>query len=382
MSAFEALTWILEPWFNTSFEELPDSVRERVERDFPPVPWDALSPEQRRLRARQWDYSHDPATEAEREHWFDFYTRYAELKKQIEQWEGTQANAVSEIVEKERRLETLHGELRRMDAEVRYVVDRYVPPRPEAPKSDPNSPAANSFLPYPRALKALEERLGATAPELAVWIFLGPKTGGLTAYRNANEIDQPPQFYFESYIGHDYLSAMMGCWFVESDIQAFTPQERFITGVRLVERWSAWPGLEVEAYIRAKIAESRLQDLHPTFGLTQGSIPADIELPTIVEALFSLTEVALIEEEDFGIKSSHSSTEPQPRKGSSAWLSERGRKAANARHSQSGGTRAKHDELTRVWLSGKYKTKIACADAESTKLGIARSTALRILRNK
>jgi len=63
---FESLEAALEGWFDKPQEELPDALRHRIETDFAPMPWDSLSPEQRRMGAANWDCQHDPALEDRR----------------------------------------------------------------------------------------------------------------------------------------------------------------------------------------------------------------------------------------------------------------------------------------------------------------------------
>ena len=79
------------------------------------------------------------------------------------------------------------------------------------------------------------------------------------------------------------------------------PAERYITGKALIERWSKQPGIQPKAFIRAKITESRLMDMHPITGLTRGSNPEDTTSPPLEMALFKVTDVEAIEEEDFGV---------------------------------------------------------------------------------
>ena len=94
---------------------------------------------------------------------------------------------------------------------------------------------------------------------------------GIAAYCNANELNLPPSFSFAYHcLCEDYISPLMACWFLQDDINRFEPAERYITGAALIKRWKKLPGLRPEAFIRAKIAESRLQDIHPTFGGTGG----------------------------------------------------------------------------------------------------------------
>lgn len=66
LASFESLSVALEGYFDKPLDELPNAQRERVECDFFPMPWDGLSPDQRRGVAAQWDYQHDPATEERR----------------------------------------------------------------------------------------------------------------------------------------------------------------------------------------------------------------------------------------------------------------------------------------------------------------------------
>jgi hypothetical protein len=40
------------------------------------------------------------------------------------------------------------------------------------------------YIPYPKAMRLLAERIGATPEEMAAWIFYGPEMGGLEAYED------------------------------------------------------------------------------------------------------------------------------------------------------------------------------------------------------
>jgi hypothetical protein len=101
-------------------------------------------------------------------------------------------------------------------------------------------------------------------------------------------------------MGEDYQSPLMASWFRQDDIDRFDPADRYITGAALIERWSNQPGLRPEAFIRAKIAESRLLDIHPTFGGTRGTHDDD-SFPPLESGLFLLAHVEGIEAEDFGV---------------------------------------------------------------------------------
>ncbi|MEW6038011.1 MAG: hypothetical protein AB1648_07170 [Pseudomonadota bacterium] len=126
------------------------------------------------------------------------------------------------------------------------------------------------YIPYTVAKRRLAERLGATAREIAAWVFLGPDCGGLAAYTLDNDLDDPPRFSFDSLSlhyardpSHDYLDALWSVYFLASDIEAFEPKDRFIAGDALIRRWSSDPEEPAEAFIRAGVAQGMLLPLHP-----------------------------------------------------------------------------------------------------------------------
>ena len=153
------------------------------------------------------------------------------------------------------------------------------------------------------ALRQLTDRLRASAEELAAWVWSGSEDGGIDAFLNANELLPPPRFSYATRtdIDQDYVALLMGCWFLEQDITNFEPQKRYVTGAQLVERWGALPGIRAAPYIMAKIVESRLSEVHPTFGGTQGTFPDEPDWPPLESRLFDLAEVNAIELEDFGV---------------------------------------------------------------------------------
>lgn len=236
------------------------------------------------------------------------------------------------------------------------------------------------YIAYPKAMRRLAGRLGATPEELALWIFMGPKDGGITAYRNANELTPPPRFYFDHFMGEDYLSPMMACWFLEDDIEGFNPVDRYITGKALIERWNKQPGLQVEAFILAKIAESRLYDLHPTCGGTRGTSSHDDTCSPLETMLFVLGYVEAIEAEDFGWVVESNAQVPQV--GSSEWRKSNAKLAADARHNKPGGSREKRDAIRAIWAGGKYTSRDRCAEEECGALDISFSTARNALKNQ
>lgn len=155
------------------------------------------------------------------------------------------------------------------------------------------------YIPYPMAMGLLDMRLKTTPEELALWIFQGTKDGGIAAYTNVNEFDPPLRFEFTYFTCSDYLASLMAVWFLEEDITNFQPSDRFITGKELLDRWSKYPYINPRDFIIAKIHESRLTGMHPTFGVTKESFPEWENFPSFESGLFAMSKITAIEEEDF-----------------------------------------------------------------------------------
>lgn len=377
-SEFNSLTVALDGFFDTKFEDLPDALRQRVRQEFFSMGWIGLSGRQRREFALQMDYQHDPDTENERQQWWDFFERMREVKDQIAKWETIATPTASDLALRESRLADLQRQLAQMEANQRQARGDYLPQRPTEKTN--LLPTENiQYIAFPKAMAQLETRLGATVEELAAWILRGPDDGGLTAYMNANELDPPPRFYYT--VGSespDYVAPLMACWFVLTEIDQFSPTERYLTGQALIERWSARPHLNAGAFIRAKIAESRLLDIHPIYGGTIGTFSDEKDFPALSTGLFALSEVENIEGEDFGEQVS-----PQAplEVGSLEWRRQNAAKAANAKHDKPGGAREKKRLLLEIWNSGKYTSRDRCAEEECGALGISFAAARKALTN-
>lgn len=413
-SSFESLTLALEDWFATPIAKLPDALRQRVVQEFFPMPWDTLSADQRRSVALQLDYQHDPAMENDRQDWWDFFQRMDAVKAQITDWNAVATPTAGELALKERRLVELQQELARMDAQVRHARGDYFPQREltdakdEAPVAAPTQ--AVRYIAYPKAMHQLAARLGATPEELAAWMWLGPEHAGLAAYVNANELEPPPRFHFGLGGGYDYVAPLMAAWFVEEEIAHFEPTDRYITGAALVKRWGEKPGLQPEAFILAKIRESRLQDIHPMYGGTRGTFHEYADFPPLESGLFSMSEVAKVEAEDFSVQEDsignsangekasikEPSTASKARRpetasaesptqtvglGSPEWRRETARAAANAKHDKPGGSRDKKRQIRELWASGKYANRNLCAEEEYEAIGMSYAAARKALVN-
>lgn len=153
----------------------------------------------------------------------------------------------------------------------------------------------SAYVPFLVAKQLLVDRLTASPEEIAAWIFLGPKLGGLAAYEHANEKKKPPRFYFDYLMGTDYLPQLVRCWFKKEQVERFAPRDRFITGQQLVDRWSNSVD-HVNQFIEEMIAERKLLDLHPTFGGTQWT--EGDEYPPRASALFEVAQIVAIEHEN------------------------------------------------------------------------------------
>ncbi len=315
MNGFSSLTSILADWFDLPRRDLPSAVRQRVEEDLFPLPWDALTANQRRSAALQWDYQNDPATEAERQAGWNLFVSKWEIELQIKQWEFVGAPTATDLAMKEERLRELKRELA-------GIEELLLPSRGDVGQEGGQRPSRGKQLPapdqdfaryiaFPKALALLAARLGATSEEIAGWVWDGPEQGGLTAYVNANELEPPPRFYFYFGMDDDYVSELMACWFRESDIANFTPRGRYISGKALIERWSKHPGINARGLILAKLRESRLLDIHPIYGGTrEGSFSEEDSFPALETGLFSVSLVQSIEAEDFAAPADISSSKP------------------------------------------------------------------------
>lgn len=167
----------------------------------------------------------------------------------------------------------------------------------------------SEFLSYRETRQLLADKFNATqesmAFEIAAWVWLR----SLVAYQNSEElgddglvIGDRDRFYFDAKgletQCFDYFPKLERCYFKRADVEGFEPQDRYINGVALVQRWAAVCNGEDGA--RAKIRSccpQRLTDYFPGYGGTQASVnQCDYALwPPFEMALFSLRQVLVIE---------------------------------------------------------------------------------------
>ena len=159
-----------------------------------------------------------------------------------------------------------------------------------------------TYISCENALAILVAKWQATKEELAAWVFLGPEQGGLAAFLDAYQITPPRQFFYPYCAGcEDYLWPLSLWWFRQNDIEQFVPADRYITGASLIERWSTLKSSHPEDYIIARVRESRLVDMHPTFGGTRATfndpLPG-LSYPPVESGLFSIKQIEALEVEE------------------------------------------------------------------------------------
>jgi len=117
MNSFNSLTVALEGWFDKQLCDLPDALRQRVEDEFEPMPWDRLTDQGRRSVTQQLDYYDDPAMAQVREFWWDHADRKIATLAHIAKWEAIPTLSAGDLALKESRLEELQREIFIIDNE-------------------------------------------------------------------------------------------------------------------------------------------------------------------------------------------------------------------------------------------------------------------------
>ena len=118
MNSFDSLTLACEGRFDKPLCDLPDALRQRLEEEFWPMPWDKLSAKGRRSLTEQIDYKKDPATESVRQFAWDQSDRMILITTDIAKWEAIATPTASDLALKETRLAELRRELARIEAQI------------------------------------------------------------------------------------------------------------------------------------------------------------------------------------------------------------------------------------------------------------------------
>lgn len=105
------------------------------------------------------------------------------------------------------------------------------------------------------------------------------------------------------------------------------------------------------------------------------------EIVTERIALFPDQETALAVGDRDAAEAQQDDRGAAPEVGTPDWRKELGRKAADARHSQPGGSREKSARIREIWASGRYSSRDICAEEECAGLGMSFSAARKALTN-
>lgn len=122
MNSFDSLTLACEGCFDKPLCDLPDALRQRLEGEFWPMPWDKLSAKDRRSLTEQVDYKKDPATESVRQFAWYQSDRMILITTDIAKWGVIATPTALDLAQKEKRLTELREELARTEAEVFVAV--------------------------------------------------------------------------------------------------------------------------------------------------------------------------------------------------------------------------------------------------------------------
>lgn len=314
MSKFISLLSVLEGHFDKKLDELPDHLRERVQRHFQPIlRWETIPPDMRRHIAIRWDFQHDPIGKSIQQPWWGFYVRKGELEKEFGELSSIRTSTDDEFEEKEARLDMLRHKLDTLEhEEFQVLVGR--PDHEHSKTTISPISTVSKYIRYTKAFNLLSKRLNAFPEEIAAWVWESCYKDriGLAAYLKANESETPPRFLFSYCVGEDYLAPLMTCWFLADDVFNFKPVNRYIIGKDLIKRWSEQPGIQPEAFIQAMIAELRLRGIHPIYSVTQGSPPDDKFHPLLETSLFLISQIEEIEASEFASDETESPIHTKP----------------------------------------------------------------------
>lgn len=268
----------LEPWYDASAEDLPEALRIIVEQQFAPVTWANLTSEQRRFRAREIDLLLDPAMEDKNQYWFNHFGEIQNLEHQIaecdkEALQGAPDHQIKE--EKKARL-------------IQLKRRSHYPNRRRDDGIEDGSIEISQLIPFKITLIKLIDRWGASEEEMAAWVCMGPRAGGLKAFI---ETDDVRRFDFEPEMDLNYRVPLLSCKFDAQEVKRFNPKERFLTGGELYSSIDREFGDKTHAYVVAKMGERKLNSFHPVAGATGRDDLANAGFSQLETDLFPLTPI-------------------------------------------------------------------------------------------
>lgn len=291
---FVPLSLDLANYFNCEMVDLPVRLKERVLVAFKLFHWDKCTVEQRKSRAKTYDEQNDPGWAVHQQFWLDITNSLHEIQHKRNEWSKVAATTASD---KQIQIEKI-SELDKRESHVRQTMARLEQrtyPRYQNKNVAIEEHEDDNWLSLVAAERLLKGRLGASLPEIAAWVELGPDNGGLKAYTESNELEF---FYFTPDMGDDYLGALHTCRFRENDVLDFSPQERYLSGSELLDCIRTELDDNTRAYMIAQISNNVLLDIHPSMGVTDAGIFSHSGFPSLEEGLFLASQIKALNVRD------------------------------------------------------------------------------------
>jgi len=126
MTGFVALAPLIAPLAEQDWSQIPADIQSLWQDRIFLFRWDDLSPSQRIDLAKQQDYQHDPATEAEREAAFSLVTEVHDIQRQIRDLELAPAHTAGDVIAKEDRLALLRNKAEVLDQRLKGARDDFL----------------------------------------------------------------------------------------------------------------------------------------------------------------------------------------------------------------------------------------------------------------
>jgi hypothetical protein len=329
----------------------------------------------RRSLAAQIDAENEPQLHDDVEFWFNLDSDKRSLQAEILSITKLKPSSLLDRESQQRQLTKLKNEMQRLRLiEKRPDISRFL----AYPIHD--IPMPDGLIPFAIACQELKERLDAKVYEIAAWMVFGVTP--LPGYIKTQDVTQCSRLVLPRVLNSfDAGEVLVASWFKQVDVDNFIPDERYISGVELVERWNPHLNGYATAFIVAKVAESRLDDLHPITGLTQATFPGEGLLPPISGAIFRLSQILLIESAELSLAGLATAGELSTLQAEIKIRSQWGKAAAMARHQAPGGSHDMKSEMEKAWMSGNYLSRNQCATENHKRLGIEQKTARNYLIN-
>ena len=159
---YVSLHQLIQPYLDTSFDDLPDGVQQRVMRDFFPHSWARSSPSERSSRAQERDAELDPAMSAHA-YWFALQSEILGVENEIADFSSLAAKDASTANSDEAKLTALKAKLA-------VLCERWRRPDDSAAKAQLATEMAAlgqvpAVMDISRALQFLAESTGTTWTE-------------------------------------------------------------------------------------------------------------------------------------------------------------------------------------------------------------------------